>query len=156
KTPEGQPITNLTATLIFWTGNSGFHLHGLATKTNIPGHFEIRALPPGQRYGLIVSAPGFGQKIIHQVSADAPDGQIQLEPIALNFANLKLAGRLLDSEEKPVAGATVSLQGEGQPTDNVRTDREGRFEFPRVCEGPAQVFAHARSGFGNTSAQGGE
>jgi hypothetical protein len=52
KTSAGQPITNVTVALIFWTGNSGMHLSGLATRTNLPGHFEIRALPPGRRYGV--------------------------------------------------------------------------------------------------------
>ena len=156
KSADGKPITNLMAALIFWTGNSGMHLYGLATRTNIPGHFEIPALPPGRRYGVMVSAPGFGQKMIHQIPADAPEGKIELEPIELNIANLKLAGKLLDNEEKPVGGATVNLQGEGQPTDNARTDRDGRFEFPRVCEGPVQLFAHAREMFGNVTAQGGE
>jgi len=156
KSADGQPITNLTAALIFWTGNSGMHLQGLTTRTNIPGHFEIPAMPAGRRYGAIVSAPGFGQKMIHQIPADAPEGKIELEPIELNVANLKLSGRLLDSEEKPVGGATVNLQGEGQPTDNARTDRDGHFEFPRVCEGPVQLFANAPNAFGNTTAQGGE
>jgi uncharacterized GH25 family protein len=157
KTPEGRAITNVTAALVFWTGNMGMHLQGLSTKTNPPGHFEIAAMPPGRRYGVIVSAPGFGQKFIQQVP-DEPSagGKVELEPVELNVANLKLAGQVLDEDDKPVSGAFVNLQGEGQPQDNTQTDRDGRFEFARVCEGPAQIFTHAREMFGNVTAQGGE
>ena len=62
---DGKPVTNATATLVFWTGNSGMHLPGLSTGTNTPGRFEIGALPPGRRYGLYISAPGYGQRFIN-------------------------------------------------------------------------------------------
>ena len=51
----------------------------------------------------------------------------------LKAANLKLSGQVLDADNKPVAGAYVSLYGEGQPNGNVRTDRDGRFTLDRVC-----------------------
>ena len=58
---DGKPVTNATATLVFWTGRSGMWLDGLA-RTNTPGRFEIPALPPGRKYGVVVSAPGYGQR----------------------------------------------------------------------------------------------
>ena len=74
----------------------------------------------------------------------------------LKPANLKLAGQVLDADDKPVAGANVNLNGEGQPNANARTDREGRFRFEHVCEGPAQLSANSQSSFGNISAEGGD
>jgi protocatechuate 3,4-dioxygenase beta subunit len=156
KSPDGQSITNLTVGLLVRTGNMGIYLNGLATKTNVPGHFEIPALPPGRRYGLSVGAKGYGQRFINELATDTAEGKIELDPIELNVANLPLAGQLVDSEDKPVAGVFVNLHGEGQPNDNTRTDRQGRFKFEHVCEGPVQLFANARNTFGNTSAQGGE
>ncbi len=73
-----------------------------------------------------------------------------------NSANLKLAGQVLDADDKPVAGAYVNLSGEGQPNANTRTDREGRFRFEHVCEGPAQLSANSQRSFGNVSAEGGD
>jgi protocatechuate 3,4-dioxygenase beta subunit len=152
---DGKPVTNSTAKLIFWTGRSGAWLDGLA-RTNTPGQFEIPAIPPGRKYGIVVSAPGYGQKQIYDVAASAEAGRIELDPVELKLANLKLAGQVLNADDKPVAGANVNLNGDGQPGGNVRTDREGRFRFEHVCEGPAQISANSRNSFGNISAEGGD
>jgi protocatechuate 3,4-dioxygenase beta subunit len=156
KSAEGQVITNATAALVFWTGNRGMHLSDLGSRTNAPGHFEITTLPPGRHYGLFVTAPGFGQRSMNQLPADTGEGKVDLGLIELNVAKLKLAGQLLKADDTPVPGAFVSLQGEGQPNAHVRTDRNGRFKFDQVCEGPVQLFASIANSFGNTSAQGGD
>src|SRR5208283_4735312 len=132
-------------------------LQGLArTNTPTPGQFEIPALPPGRKYGLIVSAPGYGQRQLFNFDVSADAGRQELDPVELKPANLKLAGQVLDADDKPVAGCYVNLNGEGQPTTNVRTDREGRFRFEHVCEGPAQLSANSQRTFGNVSAEGGD
>ena len=152
---DGKPATNATATLIFWAGRNGRHLTGLS-RTGAPGHFEIPAIPPGRKYGLLVSAPGYGQKSIYDVAPSADAGRVDLDPVELKLANLKLAGQVLDDDDKPVAGANVFLNGDGQPNANMRTDRDGRFLFQHVCDGPVQISANARNSFGNISAEGGD
>jgi protocatechuate 3,4-dioxygenase beta subunit len=152
---DGKPVTNATARLVFWTGRSGAWLDGLA-RTNTPGQFEISALPPGRKYGVVVSAPGYGQKQIYDVGASADAIRQELDPMELKLANLKLAGQVLDADDKPVASANVNLNGDGQPSGNVRTDREGRFRFEHVCEGAAQISANNRNSYGNISAEGGD
>jgi protocatechuate 3,4-dioxygenase beta subunit len=151
---NGQPVTNTTAALIFWTGNSGMHLQDVSSVTDIPGQFEIRALPTGRRYGLQVSAPRHGQTFLQSIDSDEPK-RIELEPVELKPAILQLAGQVVDADEKPVPGANVYLHGEGQPSHNTRADPEGRFTFSQVCEGPAQLVANARNTHGSTSADGG-
>ena len=154
---DGKPVTNAAVALIFWSGNSGMHLTGLSAKTNAPGRFEISALPTGRKYGINVSAPGYGQKAIYDVGAASADaGRMELEPFDLKPANLKLAGQVLDRDDKPVAGVTVMLNGDGQPNGNTRSDREGKFHFERVCEGPVQVSANSQSTYGNILAEGGD
>jgi len=153
---DGQPVTNVNAALIFWTGNMGMHLTGLTTGTNVPGRFEIPALPPGRRYGIVVSAPGYGQRAIHSIATTDEAGRIELEPIELKPANLRLAGQVLDVDDKPVAGANVRLHGEGQPSADTRTDGDGRFSFDKVCEGPARLSASARDSYGTILAEGGD
>lgn len=152
---SGKPITNATAALVFWTGNSGMHLQGLAVGTNTPGRFEIPAIPPGRRYGLYVSAPGYGQHFVNTVDSDEPK-RVEVDPVELKPANLKLAGKVVDADDKPVVGVYVSLFGEGQPNGNARTDREGRFHFDRVCEGTAQLHASAQRSSGSISAEAGD
>jgi hypothetical protein len=153
---DGQPVTNTTASLIFWTGNSGMYLTGLSRATNTPGRFEIPAMPPGRKYGIVVSAPGYGQKVINDVGASAEAGRMELDAVDLKPANLKLAGQVLDADDKPVSSANVNLSGEGQPMTNLITDRQGRFRFEQVCEGTVQVSANDRGTFGNISAEGGD
>jgi protocatechuate 3,4-dioxygenase beta subunit len=153
---EGKPLTNATAALVFWTGNSGQHVQGWAVGTNIPGQFELPALPPGRRYGLYVSAPGYGQKYVNAADAETEAKRIELDPAELKLANLKLAGQVMDADDKPVVGASVNLNGEGQPFGNTRTDRDGRFLFDHVCEGSVRLYANARGMSGNISAEGGQ
>ena len=119
------------------------------------GRFEIPAMPPGRRYGIVVSAPGYGQQTFSDIGA-ADAGRQELDIMELKPANLTLAGQVLDANDKPVAGCNVTLQGEGQPSGNTRTDREGRFVFAHVCEGSARLFANAGTSFGNVSAEGGD
>jgi protocatechuate 3,4-dioxygenase beta subunit len=151
----GQPITNATASLVFWSGNRGMWLAGLA-QTNTPGKYEIPALPPGRRYGVIVSAPGYGQKQNHNLEISAEPGRQELDVMELKPANLKLAGQVLDDNDKPVVNANVDLNGDGQPSAHARTDREGRFSFAHVCEGSLQVSASSQRAYGNVSAEGGD
>lgn len=152
---DGKPIPNATAALVFWTGNSGMHLPGLTTATNAPGQFEIPALPVGRRYGLYVSAPGYGQRFVNEVPS-SEGKRVEVDPVELKPANLKLSGQVVDADDKPVAGANVYLHGEGQPNANARTDREGRFTFTQVCEGNARLAANANNLSGSVGAEGGD
>ncbi len=151
----GKPVTNATAALLFWTGNSGMHLQGMAIKTNTPGRFEIPALPLDRRYGLYVSAPGYGQKFVNTVNSDEAK-RVEVDAVELKPANLKVSGQVLDAEDKPVSEAYVNLYGDGQPNKNVRTDREGRFSFDSVCEGAVRLSANARNAIGSVSVDGGD
>lgn len=153
---DGAPVTNATAALIFWTGRSGMHLTGLAVGTNTPGHFEIPALPPGRRYGVYVSAPGFGQKGVYTIEYEDGQKRVEMEPTELKPANLKLAGQVLDPNDKPVASASIHLSGDGQPSANTTSDRQGHFAFNNVCEGQVRLFASSRNMQGSVSAQGGD
>ena len=152
---DGKPITNATAQLIFWSGRSGMWLQGLA-RTNTPGRYEIPALPPGRKYGVVASAPGYGQKQLVNLDISADPGRQELDPVELALANLKIAGQVLDADDQPVAGCNVHLNGDGQPNAQARTDHDGRFVFAHVCEGSAQLFANGQGAFGNISAEGGD
>ncbi len=153
---DGKPVTNATAAVVFWTGNSGMNITGWNRATNTPGRFEIPALPPGRKYGIVVSAPGYGQHANYNVGASEEAERMELDPFDLKPANLKLAGEVLDADDKPVAGVNVNLNGEGQPNGNTTTDRQGRFHFDQVCEGTVRVMANSQSSYGNVAAEGGD
>ena len=63
---------------------------------------------------------------------------MDLDPVELRLADRKLAGKLVDTDDKPVSGTMVQINGNDQPNANVRTDSEGRFSFD-VCEGTVQL-----------------
>ena len=151
----GKPLTNATAQLVFWSGNRGMWLAGLAV-TNTPGQYEIPALPPGRRYGVIVSAPGYGQNQNNNLVISTEPGRQELDPVELKPANLKLAGQVLDADDKPVANTYVNMYGEGQPSGNTRADKQGRFHFDQVCEGPVRLSANSENSYGNITAEGGD
>ena len=94
------------------------------TNTPTPGSYEIPALPPGRKYGVIVSAPGYGQKQLFNLDISADAGRQELDPVELKPANLKLAGQVLDADDNPIAGCSRELNGEGQPNVSARTDHE--------------------------------
>jgi protocatechuate 3,4-dioxygenase beta subunit len=156
----GKPLTNATASLLFWTGDKGETLTGLCVGTNTPGRFEIPALPPGRRYGVYVSAPGYGQQYTVSSEVAAADGRVELDPVEFNPANFKpaifkIAGQVVSADGQPVTNANVILQGDSQSNGEVRTDSEGRFRFEHVCEGPVRLFANANA-YGNISAEAGD
>lgn len=152
---DGKPLTNVTGTLVFWSGNSGRWMQEFM-RANTPGRYEITTLPPGRKYGVVVSAPGYGQKQLFNFEVQAEPGRQELETVELRPANLVLAGQVVDTNDKPVPDCNVNLNGEDQPNANTRTDRQGRFHFDHVCDSAARLFANTGGGFGNVSAVGGD
>jgi hypothetical protein len=155
---DGKPIEKPEVTLIFWaTENRGMHLQGWSTNGSKPGSFEISALPVGHKYSVIASAKGHGQKQIGVMQAPATEaGRIEVEKIELRRATLKLAGKVVDADEKPVKDAQVNISGDGQPNDSTRTDKDGQFSFAAVCEGSLYLNAFAMSSHGSVNAEGGD
>src|SRR5689334_23337744 len=56
---------------------------------------------------------------------------------ALGSADVRIAGRVLDPQQRPVAGASVRLT----PLEVVTSDADGRFAFPPVAAGVYRVTA---------------
>jgi hypothetical protein len=157
KDVAGKPLTNGTAELVVWGGNSGSHL-GEPFAADSEGRIEISALPPGRRFSLWLGAKGYG-RISQNVPQDSDTNRVVLEPVSLKAIDRKISGRVVDADEQAAAGVRVSVQGENQPLTYGRTDEQGRFEF-EVCEGSVRVYANSsRAGSyasGNATVQGGE
>jgi len=155
---EGKPITNAEATLTFWTRNMGMSF-GSAAKADAQGQFEIKALPPGRHYGVNVTAKGFGQDSKNLEAGDATTNRVELGSFELARANLRIAGVVVDADDKPVSGAYVNtFGGDKQPALNAQSDSKGRFVFDHVCAGAINLSANSPRGgeSGNVSAQGGD
>jgi protocatechuate 3,4-dioxygenase beta subunit len=163
--PDDKPVPNAQATLMFRTDRmlSSF---GSPTRTDAQGRFEIKGLPPGRPYSVTVSAIGFGQDNKNVEAADTATNRMELGTFQLPLANLRLAGRVLDADDKPVAGAMINTYGgnqDEQPQLRGRTDSKGHFSFAHVCPGPITLSANDVSAnnlpgrqYATVSAEGGD
>ena len=149
---SGKPIPKAEIRLIFMTERMG-NLLGQPAHTDAEGRFEINALPSGRRYSVNVMAYGYGSDNRFVEAGDAATRRIDLEPFQLALADRRIAGVVVDDEDKPVKGAMISTSGNGQPSLNGQTDANGRFSFGHVCAGPINVYANSQrgNGFGNGS-----
>ena len=151
----GKVLTNAEAEVMFWTEHMGASL-GKAVRGDAEDRFEIKALPRGRHYGVNVSAKGYG-RFTRDVSQEAEGQRIELEPCELALADQRIAGVVLDSDDKPVANANIYGYGEGQPTVNGKTDAKGRFAFKQVCAGPIQLNVNTpNGGLGSVATEGGD
>ena len=152
---NGKPLSNATVRVYLWSGNSGSQFDDKPIRTDAQGRFEITAMPPGRKYSLDATAKGYGSAN-QSIQEDADTNRVELEPCVLKVADRKLAGEVVDAEEKPVARANVYMYGQGQPNGSVRTDDKGRFKFDEVCEGSVQLSASSQRAYGNTRAEAGD
>lgn len=154
---KGNPITNASINLTFWYGNSGSSLDQQPYRADTNGNFQISALPQMEKYDVSVSASGYGSARQRVTQENGQTNRIELQPLVLRVANKKIEGMVVDSSDKPVSGAWVSISGEGQPNGSTRTDSKGRFAFKEVCEGSISVSANGNGGpSGNIQAEAGE
>lgn len=157
---EGAPLAGARVNLNIMAGNMGGMVEYEPVKLDSDGTFTIPALPMGQQYYVNVSAKGYGSAYKRIGKTQSGTNSIQLSPFKLRVADRPLAGQVLDADDKPVPGAQVNINGNGQPNGNVRTDENGNFKFT-VCDGPLQIFAWSqsrpgRNNSGNVQASGGD
>jgi hypothetical protein len=152
---NAKPLTNATVQVHLMSGGMGSQFGDKPAATDAQGRFEVTALPPGRNYLLWVNAKGYGSAN-QNISGTTDTNRVELEPSVLKVANQKLAGQVLDANDKPLARVYVHMYGQGQPSGSVRTDADGYFKFDEVCEGSVQVSANARNAFGNARAEAGD
>ena len=154
--PDGKALTNAQAQLWFHTERMASNL-GSPVRADVEGRFEIKALPPGRQYTVIASAKGFGQERRSVTASDTATNRIELEPFQLVRADQRIAGVVVDDEERPVARASIYSYGDKQPNLNAVADAKGQFSMDKVCAGPIQLSANSRNGgYASASAEGGD
>jgi protocatechuate 3,4-dioxygenase beta subunit len=141
---NGAPVTNATLDLRFETAWSSGQVGPPPFKVNAQGEFTIPAMPQGWRYSCFegITAKGYGSVGAFLDAAKTKTNHYEFPPFVLKRADRKLAGQVLGVDGKPVLGANVSFSGQGQPDRaNTQSERNGRFVFDTVCEGPVSVNA---------------
>jgi hypothetical protein len=101
---NGKPLTNAQAQALFHTERMASNL-GPPVRTDAEGRFEIKGLPPGRQYSVNTSAKGFGREQRDVQASDTATNRVELEPFQLVPADQRIAGVVLDDNDKPVARA---------------------------------------------------
>jgi protocatechuate 3,4-dioxygenase beta subunit len=131
-----------------------------AIISDAEGRFEVKAIPADQKYNIVITSAGYGQKNTGFNAEDAINNRLDIGKITLLPANLTVSGVVVDNTGKPVANVRVSVSGDNQPAQyDITTDVEGKFTA-KACKGTIQISAYLNQGgsptlFGNVSAEGG-
>ena len=156
KDVHGLPLSNAEVEFSFLTSKdhaqsdrqSVIPFESRPIKADEMGSFSISALPQGRDYWIRgIKAKGYGSAFARLEAKDTQTNHYTFPTFVVKLADLKLAGRVLDSDGKPVAGAEVRLNGNGQqewPT--TKSGSDGKFVFDEVCEGEVQLSVDAYIG----------
>jgi protocatechuate 3,4-dioxygenase beta subunit len=158
---NGKPIAAATDNLLVYSGNAGFVISQSSSSANAGGVIEFNGLPQERHYSAHITARGFGTATVQAQIGDTKTNHFDFPTTVLKAADRKLAGQVLGPDSKPVPGANVNMQGEGQPFGNTTTDAQGHFTFDAACEGPVRLSANSQGVGGNymngsAQAQGGD
>jgi protocatechuate 3,4-dioxygenase beta subunit len=142
KNTEGVPVSGAEIGLGFVSARCAPEMRP-PFKANDQGQFSIPALPQGVEYWILgITAKGYGSSTATVKAKDTQTNHCEFPTFVLKHADRILAGRVLDNDGKPVAGAEVDFRGDGQPQDlKTKTDSEGKFFTDTVCEGEVHVGA---------------
>lgn len=153
----GRGVTNAYLDLIFRAERLGMSL-GPTFPVDAEGRFEIKGLPRRSGYRVNARAQGFGQEYRNVEAGETDVTRVDLEPFHLPIADQRVAGMVVDAEDKPVVGASVSASGERQSHQSARTDAEGWFSFERLCAGTVTLSAQSplNRNFGRITAESGD
>lgn len=151
---EGKPIDGVQAEVwVQWRadnhvvlGNGPLVIAG-AQKMEIDsaGRFQTApCLSPGGEYAVLFTAPGC---LPARTPWARPSEAGDLVLPETRMRRLRtIAGRIVDAEDQPVAGARVFQSGDGVERTETTSDADGRFTLAGVAEGTAIVFVE-QAGF---------
>lgn len=117
--PRGAPQVDAHVQVYVSDQRPGFGHEKPHARTGDDGRFELTGVARDRGHTLIVTAPGAGRLLV-----DLPDFDPDRDPRDLGDLDLPvestLAGRVVDSEGEPLAGAFVSLIGGAPGVDRLR------------------------------------
>jgi protocatechuate 3,4-dioxygenase beta subunit len=106
------------------------------------GKYTLRALPAGEEYRVMATADNFGRNQSSVDLSTAKDRVVTVPALALKRANLTVTGIVVDSDDKPVSGATINAWGEEQNIrGTVQSDKDGKFTLKDLCDAEAMIRA---------------
>ena len=120
--------------------------------TSKAGWFVFRDLWPGDRYKVVDRGPGRGKAEMPEVTGKAGETH-DFGSIVLTGIDGYLAGRVVGSDGRPIASATVFNRGDGPRAVEALTDDQGRFRLEGLFPGIKYAFAR-KDGYRFTGDEG--
>lgn len=158
--PKGKPIAGAMVGAFDRTASPEWSAPQFWVAADTKGRYELPALLAGREYQLEASARGYGQATAHVDVPKKNKGPVKIERIVLMAADRSISGRIFGRDGEPVAGASVSVRGDGQPyhARPVYTGKNGTFKIEGLCAGEVSLTAHgpAWNSTGSTEADAGE
>ena len=143
--PEGKGIDGawIMPILLHGTSKVGISMGRPQQRTDSEGNFEIKAIPVGYQYWVQASADGYREECSLPIQTEgvAAEARFDVGIITLPEGIFYVTGMVVDANNKPVADATVSINGEGQRYQLKRTDAQGKFTFTKLCAGRIRINA---------------
>lgn len=102
-----------------------------STRTDADGRYEVRGLRPGLAHSLVVRSPGLGS-----VAYDIPAERTHVADILLQRGTL-VRGTVVDASGRPLASASVSLNGTNADVARFFPERAVASPTDRPQAGPA-------------------
>ena len=107
--------------------------------TDTDGWFVFRNLWPGVNYRVVVEARGHNKAEAPEVTGKAGETHDVGKVVLINTTG-HLAGRVVGSDGRPIAGAGVFNRGDGPEMVATSTDAEGRFRLDGLFPGTKYAF----------------
>jgi hypothetical protein len=108
--------------------------------TDESGWFVVRNLWPGDRYKVVIEADDYSPAEPPEFQGRAGETH-DLGTTALTRAGEHIDGRVVGSDGRPIAGATVFNRGDAPMPLETRTGPDGRFRLDSLFPGTKYAFA---------------
>jgi len=139
---QGKPIEGAPVTAIALLGDMAMTVGQTTCFTDKEGRWVWKALPTGFDYVVDAVAPEFGRRRSTVTLTEAAIDKETVVEIGLSAADLSVTGTVVDADGKPVAKASVTVRGEGQPARGATSDVEGKFKIEGLVAGDITVSAY--------------
>ncbi len=136
---DGQPVADAEVTLTVRSANTQMN-HRLITDDRGVYHHAGRIMK-GNKYRAIVTPGKYAIAATPEVSAEGAD-RVTMPPITVVRLRT-IAGRVVDTDGRPVAGARVLGWGNPAPLSEALTGPTGRFQLEGFPRGRAWLFVDA-------------
>ena len=148
---SGKPVDDALVLAACSGAGGGQPSEDIATRTNADGTFELDGLPP-DKLEIVIYGRDLAPAVIERVISKTTT------PVEITLKQgSELRGIVVDVQDKPIAGAELSIYTWKRPTGqwnwlprNPKTDSEGRFIFAHLPPG-SFVIQVWKKGFNSSS-----